>query len=349
MNKPQVHVIVVNWNRPEDTNICVESILKSTYCNYKIVICDNGSSSDSIESMERWLIDHGKSYSNYYCNVNYTYDNIKNKLQLIDRFDFNLLQKSENIVDENIISILRSDENVGFTGGCNICIDYALKDGADYVLLINNDAIIDPNCIENSVQIARKTNAKIVGCTIWNESGSQILFNYLKFPIHLFVPLSWKKLTLTEESQEYWTTDSANGAGMMIERTFLYKRLDKYKFIFDESFFMYCEEFDLCLYAKSVNENVIISSKSIIFHEVGKSSGGSSSYLSCYYETRNRLYLASSWLSPIELILFHIYYVPSRIVFQLRRSIRLRKITDLAIINGLLDAYLGIRGKVDIP
>lgn len=349
MNKPQVHVIIVNWNRPEDTNICVGSILKSTYCNYKIIICDNGSSFESIDLIEKWLLNNSKNYSSYHCHINYDYANIEAKLPPIDRFEFNLLPQSTNLLGENIISILRSDENLGFTGGCNIGIDYALKNGADYVLLINNDAVVDPNCIENSVQIAQKTNAKIVGCTIWDESGSQILFNYLKFPIHLFLPLSWNRLTLAEESQEYWITDSANGAGMMIEKTFLYKRLDEYKFIFDESFFMYCEEFDLCLYAKSLEEKVIISSKSIVYHEVGKSSGGSSSYLSCYYETRNRMYLASSWLSPIQLLIFHIYYLPSRIIFQLRRSIRLRKITDLAIMNGLLDAYLGVRGKIDMP
>jgi hypothetical protein len=47
--QPAVFVIVLNWNRPDDTLECVESIRNSTYGEVKIVIVDNGSSDDSVK------------------------------------------------------------------------------------------------------------------------------------------------------------------------------------------------------------------------------------------------------------------------------------------------------------
>src|SRR5579864_28471 len=49
--------------------------------------------------------------------------------------------KSENAV------LLRSDINMGFTGGYNLGIQYALEHGADYILLLNNDTLVDKNLL----------------------------------------------------------------------------------------------------------------------------------------------------------------------------------------------------------
>ncbi|MCL5969947.1 MAG: glycosyltransferase family 2 protein, partial [Patescibacteria group bacterium] len=46
------------------------------------------------------------------------------------------------------INIIRSEENLGFAGGNNIGIKYALKNGADYIFILNNDTILDKNLIK---------------------------------------------------------------------------------------------------------------------------------------------------------------------------------------------------------
>ena len=46
---PSMHVIVLNWNRPDDTIECVESLLVQTYSNITIWVVDNGSTDDSVE------------------------------------------------------------------------------------------------------------------------------------------------------------------------------------------------------------------------------------------------------------------------------------------------------------
>ncbi len=48
MHSPKVCILVLNWNRAEDTIECIESLKKVTYSNADIVVIDNGSSDDSV-------------------------------------------------------------------------------------------------------------------------------------------------------------------------------------------------------------------------------------------------------------------------------------------------------------
>src|ERR1035437_9269544 len=45
------------------------------------------------------------------------------------------------------IKIIRNDDNLGFAGGQNLGIKEALKNSADYILVLNNDVILDKSLI----------------------------------------------------------------------------------------------------------------------------------------------------------------------------------------------------------
>ncbi|MCK4725373.1 MAG: glycosyltransferase, partial [Anaerolineales bacterium] len=47
-----VAVVIVNWERPEDTIHCIRSVLASNYPNFEIILVDNGSSDDSINRIK---------------------------------------------------------------------------------------------------------------------------------------------------------------------------------------------------------------------------------------------------------------------------------------------------------
>jgi len=47
--------------------------------------------------------------------------------------------------------VLPQKENLGLCGGCNVGIKYALDNGADYVMLLNNDALVTPDLVENLI------------------------------------------------------------------------------------------------------------------------------------------------------------------------------------------------------
>src|ERR1035437_8116597 len=50
----RVCIILLNWNGWTDTIECLESLLRSDYANYTIVVCDNGSSDASLEQIQSW-------------------------------------------------------------------------------------------------------------------------------------------------------------------------------------------------------------------------------------------------------------------------------------------------------
>jgi len=49
------------------------------------------------------------------------------------------------------VRVVRVQQNIGFTGGNNLGIQQALTAGADYVLLLNNDTVVAPDCISKMV------------------------------------------------------------------------------------------------------------------------------------------------------------------------------------------------------
>src|SRR5436190_608533 len=73
----------------------------------------------------------------------------------------------------NII-LLRNTINMGFSGGYNTGMRYALNHGADYVMIINNDTIVDPNLLKEFLLVA-KTDPKIglIGAKIYFAKGHE--------------------------------------------------------------------------------------------------------------------------------------------------------------------------------
>ena len=49
---------------------------------------------------------------------------------------------------------IENKENLGFATGNNVGISYALENGADYILLLNNDTVVEPMVLEDMVRIA---------------------------------------------------------------------------------------------------------------------------------------------------------------------------------------------------
>ena len=121
-----IYIIVLNWNGISDTISCLESLFKLNYKNTKIVVCDNGSTDNSIEKIDKW----------------YTSVNIKKNLEYanIDILNVNNYSTLENTPGLYIIDI---GKNLGYAGGNNVGIKFALnQQDMDSVWILNNDTKI---------------------------------------------------------------------------------------------------------------------------------------------------------------------------------------------------------------
>src|SRR5262249_57564605 len=81
-------------------------------------------------------------------------------------------------------SLLRVPENLGFAGGHNLLVRQALDAGATHVMLLNNDAVVDPGCLEALVHAAAAPRVGAVGAKVlaaddpgrlWLASGPRTL------------------------------------------------------------------------------------------------------------------------------------------------------------------------------
>lgn len=172
------------------------------------------------------------------------------------------------------IKVIRCENN-GFSAANNIGFRYAIENNYNYVIILNNDTVIDKymiqrlivNCDSNSVSLPYMYYFDYKD-ELWYAGG--IINRYLGTVTHH---------NTTEKKSDYVT-----GCCICIPKVIL-KRVG----FLNEKFFMYCEDFDYSIRLQKKGIAINVVSDAVLWHKVGKSSRGSDS--SVYYNVRNRLIL----------------------------------------------------------
>lgn len=271
-------------------------------------------------------------------------DNFKLTIVTVDnasKEEFDL--KSSSIGNIPLV-VIKNNENLGFSGGHNIAIKYALEDEADYALILNNDTYVDKNFLEELLRVAQSDEKiGILVPKIYFAPGFEFHKNkYAKDEQGRVLwyaggEMDWKNVIgrhrgvdsidrgQFDKTEE---TELATGCCMMIRR----EVFDKVGLL-DDKYFLYYEDSDMGVRAKKEGFKIVYVPKSIIFHKNAGSVGGSGSILQDYYITRNRL-------------LFGFRYAPFRSKLALfRESLFLLFKGRKWQKKGVLDFYLGRLGK----
>jgi GT2 family glycosyltransferase len=320
VQSPLVFVVLLNWNGWPDTLVCLETVLSSDYPRVRVVVCDNDSQDGSFDRIRDWA-------------------EVRGVLGAVHPSP-----PSEGPGSEAPVTLIQTGDNLGFTGGCNVGIAYALARGAGHVFLLNNDARVEPWTLSHLVAAVEESGAGIAGARVFDETGQRLLFSGAVWPWLLF---GIRAARARAEGGAYWKTDQACGCSIMLSRDLLEERFREYGYYFDPSLFMYTEEVDLCRFGISRGYECVIVRDAVIYHGVARSSGGPRNPRSYYYITRNKVRLANRWLSGPCWALFHAYFVPSRLIIQAIGSARRRSRAFGAVMRGLADGYLGVSGKWD--
>lgn len=242
------------------------------------------------------------------------------------------------------LKVIRSEKNLGFSGGQNVGIKYAMENGADYVLILNNDTIVDKGLVEELLNVAEKDkNTGIVVPKIYFAPGFEFHKDrYKKSDLgkvfwYAGGEMDWKNVIgyhrgVDEVDHGQYDriekTDFASGCCMLVKRDVF----EKVGF-FDEKFFLYYEDSDLCERIRRKGYSIIYSPKAVLWHKNAGSAGGSGSSLQDYYITRNRM-------------LFGFRYVVLRSKLALiKESIKLLAKGRYWQKRGILDFYLGRFGR----
>jgi len=235
-------IITINYNTASLTISCVNSILKHTKkLKYEIIVVDNASKTTSLEQ-------------------------IKNAF-----------------ISDNRVKIIENKKNMGFSAGNN---KGAKRARGKYLLFLNSDTIIHDNVLAEMVKwmvIHAKVGATT--CALRNIDGSLQatggyfptlfrIFAWMFFvddlpvirsiirPFHPHTPDFLGDNTYTKEIAFDWIT----GAFIMTTKS-IFNKVGG----FDEDYFMYTEDTDLCFKIRKLGKNVYYLPKWSITHLGGAS------------------------------------------------------------------------------
>jgi len=167
-----------------------------------------------------------------------------------------------------IVEIIQNSSNLGFTGGANTGIDYALTEGADFVALLNNDATADvawlkqltrPLINDASIGISTSLLMRKPEVDLIDTAGLAYSTWGLPFPIRRDEPY--------EEAGEGRFVFGASG-GASIYRADMLKELGN----FDNDYFAYYEDVDLSFRAHMYGWRVYFEPTAVVHHAVGATS-----------------------------------------------------------------------------
>jgi GT2 family glycosyltransferase len=239
-----VSIIIVNYNSFTILQNCIESIFKFTlHVNFEIIVIDNNSNEGNIEDV---------------------------------------IKKYDDIV------LIKNLKNVGFAAANNIAAKHAK---GKYFLLLNNDTLLTENSILDILDFAESLSGNfILACKLINEDCSHQNSAY-KFPLirlhfaaTFFIDKIFHKLNsvnkyyINIDKKEPTIVNSVIGAFIFIQKDTFYK-LDG----FDERFFFYHEDTDLCYRLRKLGGSVYYYPETSIIHY-----GGGTTVNNLWFSMKNR-------------------------------------------------------------
>ncbi len=281
MRFPKVSIIILNWNGWEDTLECLESLYQITYPNYEVIVVDNDSKNQSVKKIKSWA------------------------------------EKAP----ERLL-IIENDKNYGFTGGNNIAINQILKKGrSEYILLLNNDTVVDKNFLTELIKVAeKKENIGILGSKIYyyNFQGRKDVIQSVGTKVNLYTARFsnyGNKQIDKKQFENNKFVDCICGACLLIKREVVQDIG-----LLNNIFFAYFEDVDWGLRAKKKGYQVTCVPNSKIWHKEGMSLKKAPE-ISLYYCTKNAFLIEKIHANFFQLSFFIFYYFlikfPKKIVYCL--------------------------------
>ncbi|WP_338869937.1 glycosyltransferase family 2 protein [Spirosoma sp. SC4-14] len=201
------------------------------------------------------------------------------------------------------VQVIVSPENLGFSGGNNLGIQYAK---GDYLFLLNNDTIVTPDLLDRLLEpFLLDANIGVV-CPKIRYYDQPTILQYAGYhPLNEFTGRTWAIGLNEPDTGQYnkpGPTYFAHGAAMMVSRAVLERAG-----LLDESFFLYYEELDWSARIRRAGFTIYYQPTALIYHRESMSVGKMNP-MKAYYHIRNRLWFMRRNVSGISLLIFYLYY-----------------------------------------
>jgi GT2 family glycosyltransferase len=336
-----IYVLILNWNSWKDTIECIESVLKSDYKDYQIIIIDNDSRDNSVEYITKYLNREILPLTSHKEKV---FPIFNEKIPYVI-YDEEEAIKGGNTVKEKIVKlppginypviIIKNKGNYGFAKGNNTALKFALsRNDFKYVWLLNNDTVIEKNSLSALVKEAEKDNKiGFTGSVIRyydNPELIQAVGGGKFYPVFGMGRLYMKnkhisvlnRLTSEEVSKNL---DYIMGASLLIKREVL-----EDIGIFDEDYFLYTEELDLITRGKNKGWKLSVALDSYVYHKESASTKDKKWLYYYLINKSNMIYLKKHYG-----LHYNILSIPFILLNTIRKTKNFKNIE--ATIRGIID------------
>ncbi|HEY4129912.1 MAG TPA: glycosyltransferase family 2 protein [Gemmatimonadaceae bacterium] len=244
---PPVHIVILNYKGWRDTLECLESVLELDYPNIQVLVADNASPDESWARLEAWRRDDPS----------------------IRRFVVDDATLAAPAPSGTNFTFLKLAENRGFTGGNNAALRRLLALGADgYVWLLNNDTVVERSALRELVGVAESTpRVGAVGGTMLDFRTPDVLQFAAGGEISAWTGMTRNAAPGAPRSTTATLNPRLNficGGCLLIPMAML-----REVGVFDERFFMYAEDADLCRRIAEAGGSLAYSPRAEIRHKGG--------------------------------------------------------------------------------
>jgi len=217
------------------------------------------------------------------------------------------------------MDVIENGRNLGFAEGNNVGIRAALKGGADYVLLLNNDTILcERDCLDLLVEYIERKGNSIVGPLILYSLSDKIWFAGGKIDwIMGFCRHIGKRSYLSKwKGTKPYEVDYISGCALLLKKSVI-----ETVGLLDPDYFLYYEDVDLCTRASTLGIKCFIVPQSRIWHKLSASAGNRGSdrlsAVQAYHFGRNGILFARKNLRGMKKIIFLLGQLSFRLAYGL--------------------------------
>lgn len=247
--------------------------MKNSDPSVAIVIVNYNNYLDTIECLESLKSIDYKNYSVFLVDNGSQNESVKYLSKYITTFP-------------KEVFLLTTEKNLGFAGGCNLAIKKALELKYDYILLLNNDTIVEKDFLSKMISLSEsRSDIGIVGCKIRYYNDKQKIWyagGYISWFRFSGVHIGINEIDRGQYDKMKDVT-FITGCCMLIKNEVL-SRVG----LLCEDFFLYNEDLDYCVRVMDHGYRLVYCPDSIVYHKVGQASGGEKSPFSikCFVKSK---------------------------------------------------------------
>lgn len=200
--------------------------------------------------------------------------------------------------------VLRSEKNLGFTGGNNWGIRQAK---GEYIFIVNNDTEVTPGLLDALLEPFYKDTSIGVTCPKIRYFHHPDIIQYAGFnPINIYTGRTTSVGSMEVDRGQHDSscyTWGAHGCAMMVKKEVIEK-----VGMFAENFFIYYEEWDWSTRILKADYKIYYQAKGLIFHKESITMGRQSA-IKVYYHTRNRILYMRRNTKLLHFIVFMLFFL----------------------------------------